>query len=81
MNSAFSACHIANIYNAITTIYYKVNLDTHSLLFCAAFHGIVNYSKRDQFSDTRFTVAFIGVIVFWIVMWYYYKEIYKIRKQ
>ena len=49
----------------------KVATDTHSLLFCAAFHGIVNFSKRDLFSDTRFTVAFIGVIVFWIVMWYF----------
>lgn len=49
----------------------KVATDTHSLLFCAAFHGIVNFSKRDLFSDTRFTVAFICVIVFWIVMWYF----------
>ena len=49
----------------------KVASDTHSLLFCAAFHGIVNFSKRDLFSDTTFTVAFIGVIVFWIVMWYF----------
>ena len=49
----------------------KVATDTHSLLFCAAFHGIANFSKRDLFSDTRFTVAFIGVIVFWIVMWYF----------
>ena len=47
----------------------KVVTDTHSLLFCAAFHGIVNFSKRDLFSDTTFTVAFICVIVFWIVMW------------
>ena len=49
----------------------KVVTDTHSLLFCAAFHGIVNFSKRDLFSDTTFTVAFICVIVFWIVMWYF----------
>jgi len=49
----------------------KVATDTHSLLFCAAFHGIVNFSKRDLFSDTTFTAAFIGVIVFWIVMWYF----------
>ena len=49
----------------------KVATDTHSLLFCAAFHGIVNFSKRDLFSDATFTVAFIGVIVFWIVMWYF----------
>ena len=49
----------------------KVATDTHSLLFCSAFHGIVNFSKRDLFSDTTFTVAFIGVIVFWIVMWYF----------
>ena len=49
----------------------KVVNDTHSLLLCAAFHGIVNFSKRDLFSDTTFTVAFICVIVFWIVMWYF----------
>ena len=49
----------------------KVASDTHSLLFCAAFHGIVNLSKRDLFSDTTFTVAFICVIIFWIVMWFF----------
>ena len=49
----------------------KVVSDTHSLLFCAAFHGVANFSKRDLFSDTTFTVAFICVIVFWIVMWYF----------
>ena len=49
----------------------KVMSETHSLLFCAAFHGIANFSKRDLFSDTTFTVAFICVIVFWIVMWYF----------
>ena len=49
----------------------KVVRDTHSLLFCAAFHGIVNFSKRDLFSDTTFTVTFICIIVFWIVMWYF----------
>ena len=49
----------------------KVVTDTHSLLFCAAFHGIVNFSKRDLFSDTTFSVAFVCVIVFWIVMWYF----------
>ena len=49
----------------------KVVTDTHSLLFCAAFHGIANFSKRDLFSDTTFTAAFICVIVFWIVMWYF----------
>ena len=49
----------------------KVVSDTHSLLFCAAFHGIVNFSKRGLFSDTTLTVAFVCVIVFWIVMWYF----------
>ena len=49
----------------------KVATDTHSLLFCAAFHGIANFSKRDLFSDTTFTAAFICVIVFWIVMWFF----------
>ena len=49
----------------------KVATDTHSLLFCAAFHGIVNFSKRGLFSDTTLTVAFGCVIVFWIVMWYF----------
>ncbi len=49
----------------------KVVSETHSLLLCAAFHGIANFSKRDLFSDTTFTVAFIGVIVFWVVMWYF----------
>ena len=49
----------------------KVVSDTHSLLLCAAFHGIVNFSKRGLFSDTTFIVAFVCVIVFWIVMWYF----------
>lgn len=49
----------------------KVATDTHSLLFCAAFHGIVNFSKRGRLADTTFLVAFIGVIVFWIVLWYF----------
>ncbi len=49
----------------------KVVSETHSLLLCAAFHGIVNFSKLDLFSDTTFTVAFICVIVFWIIMWYF----------
>lgn len=51
----------------------KVASDTHSLLFCAAFHGIVNFSKRGLLSDTIFLVAFIGVIIFWIVLWYFVK--------
>ena len=49
----------------------KVVCDTHSLLLCAAFHGIANFSRRDLFSDTTFTVAFVCVIVFWIVIWYF----------
>ena len=49
----------------------KVVSEIHSLLLCAAFHGIANFSKRDLFSDTTFTVAFVCVIVFWIVMWYF----------
>lgn len=49
----------------------KVASDTHSLLFCAAFHGIVNFSKRGLLSDTTCLIAFIGVIVFWIAIWYF----------
>ena len=49
----------------------KVVSDTHSLLFCAAFHGIVNFSKHGLLSETPFLIAFICVIVFWIVMWYF----------
>ena len=49
----------------------KVATDTHSLLFCAAFHGIVNFSKRGLLSDTTFLIAFICIIMFWIVMWYF----------
>ena len=49
----------------------KVVSETHSLLLCAAFHGIANFSKSDLFSDTTFTVAIVCVIVFWIVMWYF----------
>ena len=52
----------------------KVVSETHSLLLCAAFHGIANFSRRDLFLDTTFTVAFICVIVFWIVMWYYFNH-------
>ena len=49
----------------------KVVTDTHSLLLCAAFHGIVNFSKHGLLSETPFLIAFICVIVFWIVMWYF----------
>ena len=49
----------------------KVVSETHSLLLCAAFHGIMNFSKRDLFSDTTFTVAIVCVIVFWIVIWFF----------
>ena len=49
----------------------KVATDTHSLLFCAAFHGIVNFSKRGLLSDTKFLVALVGIILFWIIIWYF----------
>lgn len=49
----------------------KVATDTHSLLLCAAFHGIVNFSKHGLLSDTTYLVAFIGIIVLWIAMWYF----------
>ena len=49
----------------------KVVSDTHSLLLCAAFHGIVNFSKRGLLSDTTCLIAFICIIIFWIVMWYF----------
>lgn len=51
----------------------KVANDTHSLLFCAAFHGIVNFLKHGLLSDTTLLLAFVCVIVFWIVMWYFVK--------
>ena len=49
----------------------KVATDTHSLLFCSAFHGIVNISKHGMLSDTPFFIAFICIIIFWIVVWYF----------
>ena len=49
----------------------KVATDTHSLLFCAAFHGIVNFSKRGLLSHSTFLIVFICIILFWIVMWYF----------
>ena len=49
----------------------KVVTDTHSLLFCSAFHGIVNFSKHGLLSDTTSLIAFICIIVFWIVVWYF----------
>lgn len=51
----------------------KVCVDTHSLLFCAVFHGIVNFSKHGLLSDTTYLIAFICVIVFWITIWYFVK--------
>ena len=48
----------------------KVATDTHSLLFCAAFHGIVNFSKHGLLSDTTYLVAFFCIIAFWIIIWY-----------
>ena len=36
-----------------------------------AFHGIVNFSKHGLLSNTTFLIAFICIIVFWIVMWYF----------
>lgn len=49
----------------------KVATDTHSLLFCAAFHGIVNFTKRGLLSNDTFLIAFISIILFWIIIWYY----------
>ncbi len=49
----------------------KVATDTHSLFFCAAFHGIVNFSKHGQLSNISFLVAFICIIIFWIALWYF----------
>ena len=51
----------------------KIATDTHSLLLCSAFHGIVNFSKRGLLSDTTYLVAFICIIIFWIVIWYFVK--------
>ena len=51
----------------------KIATDTHSLLFCSAFHGIVNFSKRGLLSDTTYLVAVICIIIFWIVIWYFVK--------
>ncbi|MBQ8052133.1 MAG: CPBP family intramembrane metalloprotease [Bacteroidaceae bacterium] len=56
----------------------KVMTDTHSLLFCAAFHGIVNFSKHGLLADTTFLITFVSVIAFWIVIWYF---IYLPKKQ
>ncbi len=50
----------------------KVATETHSLLFCSAFHGIVNFSKHGLLSDTTFLIAFISIIIFWIVLWYFF---------
>ena len=49
----------------------KVASDTHSLLLCAAFHGLVNFSKRGLLSDTTFLIVFICVIIGWIALWYF----------
>ena len=49
----------------------KVASDTHSLLFCSAFHGIVNFSKYGRLSNTTFLIAFICIIIFWIILWYF----------
>lgn len=49
----------------------KVATDTHSLLFCAAFHGIVNFTKRGLLSNDTSLIAFISIIPFWIIIWYY----------
>ena len=51
----------------------KIATDTHSLLLCSAFHGIVNFSKRGLLSDTTYLVAAICIIIFWIVIWYFVK--------
>ena len=49
----------------------KVVSETHSLLLCAAFHGIVNFSKHGLLLNTTFLIAFICIIIFWIVVWYF----------
>ena len=49
----------------------KVATDTHSLLFCAAFHGIVNFSKHGLLLNTTFLIAFICIIIFWFLIWYF----------
>lgn len=52
----------------------KIVTDTHSILFCAAFHGIINFVKRGLLSDTSFLIAFICIIIFWSVIWYFVKK-------
>ena len=49
----------------------KVVTETHSLLLCAAFHGIVNFSKHGLLSDNTYLIAFICIVIFWIVLWYF----------
>jgi len=62
---------VQNAQGACPPVHGKVASDTHSLLFCAAFHGIVNFSKHGLLSDTAYLTAFIGVIVFWVAIWYF----------
>ena len=45
--------------------------DTRSLLVCACFHMLFNFSKRGYFEFTPGVIAvYVGVIVLWIAVWY-----------
>lgn len=49
----------------------RIASDTHSLMLCACFHTLFNFSKHGFFEFTPVVIgAYVFVIVSWFVIWY-----------
>lgn len=49
----------------------RIANDTHSLMLCACFHTLFNFSKHGFFEFTPLVIgAYVLVIVSWFVIWY-----------
>ncbi|MCQ2229732.1 MAG: hypothetical protein MJZ13_08330 [Bacteroidales bacterium] len=49
----------------------RIANDTHSLMLCACFHTLFNFSKHGFFEFTPVVIgAYVAVIVSWFVIWY-----------
>jgi len=49
----------------------RVAYDTHSLMTCACFHTLFNFSKHGFFQFTPLVIAiYVGVIASWFLIWY-----------
>lgn len=56
-----------------TLIIGKAVTDTHSLLLCAALHGVMNFSVLGLLPNNTFIIATVCIFLFWIALWYFVK--------